>query len=65
MKVSFVEAQREGGEAGLGEGDPGLGLGVLTWRLLQNINIEMSKGWLKTRTGSQRQVKRTAHSRLK
>lgn len=45
---------REGEEAGLGEADQGLGLGVLIWRFLEDTNIKMSRGWLTTRTGAQR-----------
>lgn len=40
-------------------------LGVLIWKLLQNISIEMSKGSLQTRPGAQRQVPRQTHSKFK
>lgn len=39
VRVSLVEARREGEEAGLGEDDQGLGLGVLIWRFLEDTNI--------------------------
>lgn len=64
-RVSSVGAQREGEEAGLGEDDQGLGLGVLIWRFLEDTNIKMSRGWLTTRTSAQRQVQRRALSKLK